>query len=339
MSHKDAGMGKVLTAGILFLSLAGVIYFGFLALRDEPRPGAKNPFEYDIESYKKKDATPNFHREVQRITLDFALPRALAVAGNGKVYVAGDQAVAVFNADGTAAGRIDIPGPARCLAADAEGTLYLGLGDRLAVYDSAGRPKSEWPSLGEKAVLTSVALSRAHVYAADAGNRIVWKYDRQGKLLGRIGEKNESRDIPGFIIPSPFFDVAVDPDGFLWAANTGRHSLENYTEGGDFRTSWGESGMDWPQFCGCCNPSHFVILSDGSVVTSEKGIARVKVYNRIGNLVSILAGPEEFQEGTVGLDLARDGSDRIYLLDPPGRLVRIFVKKGEAPAAGDGRKP
>jgi hypothetical protein len=144
--------------------------------------------------------------------------------------------------------------------------------------------------------------------------------------LLRIGDKDEKRDIPGFIIPSPFFDVAVDPDGFLWVANTGRHSLENYTLEGDFRTSWGEFSMDIEGFCGCCNPTHFAFLEDGSFVTSEKGIARIKVYNRLGNLVSVVAEPDSFAAGTVGLDLAVDSSQRILVLDPHQKMVRIYEK-------------
>ncbi len=162
---------------------------------------------------------------------------------------------------------------------------------------------------------------------ADAGNHIVWKFDKSGNRLKRIGEKDEARDIPGFIIPSPYFDVALDPDGFLWVANTGRHSIENYTKDGDFRTSWGEFSMGIEGFSGCCNPSHFAILEDGSFVTSEKGLARVKVYNRIGALVSVVALPDQFIEGTIGLDLAVDSSQRIYVLDPRQKLVRIFEKK------------
>jgi len=119
----------------------------------------------------------------------------------------------------------------------------------------------------------------------------------------------------------------MDPDGFLWAANTGRHSLENYTLDGDFRSSWGESGMEIQGFSGCCNPSHFVILEDGSFVTSEKGLPRVKLYNRIGDLISVVAPTERFLEGTVGLDLAVDSAQKIYVLDPLQKLVRIFAKK------------
>ena len=84
--------------------------------------------------------------------------------------------------------------------------------------------------------------------------------------------------------------------------------------------------MEIEGFCGCCNPSHFTILNDGKFVTSEKGIARVKVYNRLGILESVVAGSDQFIEGTVGLDLAVDSENRIYVLDPVKKMVRIFEK-------------
>jgi hypothetical protein len=85
--------------------------------------------------------------------------------------------------------------------------------------------------------------------------------------------------------------------------------------------------MDIERFCGCCNPGHIAILQDGSFVTAEKGIARVKIYNRLGQLVAVVAGPEKFMEGTVGMDLAVDSRNRIYVLDPKRHCVRIFEKK------------
>ena len=53
----------------------------------------------------------------------------------------------------------------------------------------------------------------------------------------------------------------------------------------------------------------------------------MKVYNRLGQLVSVVAGPAQFAEGTVGLDLAVDSKNRIYVLDPKKKIIRIFEKK------------
>ena len=321
-------IARYLTVAIIVLSLSGIIYFGYQAVSENiPSKGTKNPFEYDIESYKRSDTIKPNYSEVQRIAVDLQAIYGIAVGRDDRVYVSGDEFVRIMDRDGRLQSTWPLQERARCLAVDADGTLYLGMRDHLEVYSGAGEKKASWGSLGAKAIITSMALSPKSVFIADAGNLIVWKFDKTGVSLGRIGQKNEARDIPGFIIPSPFFDEGLDPDGFLWVANTGRFSMENYTEVGDFRSSWGESSMDWKGFCGCCNPTHFVILPDGSFVTSEKGLVRVKEYNRLGKLVSLVAGPDQFDEGTVGLDLAVDSTGRIYVLDPPKRVVRIFAKK------------
>ena len=141
----------------------------------------------------------------------------------------------------------------------------------------------------------------------------------------RIGEKDPERKIPGFIVPSPFFDVGISPSGDLWVANPGRYELEKYSPEGSLLSHWGESSMALEGFAGCCNPSHFAFLSDGSFVTSEKGIVRVKICYPDGRFRYLVAGPESFEERTKGLDLAVDCRGRILVLDPYKHLVHIFI--------------
>ena len=318
---------KVLTGAILAVSIAGVLYFGYRAVQDNARNDQQNPFAYDLKGYESSGPDLVHYSEVSRISIDLPKVFGIAVGLDDRIYVSGSDSVHVFNSDGTTLSFIESKVPVRCLDVDKTHDLYLGLGDHIEVYDADGLKKASWESLGERAIITSIAVAETGVFVADAGNKIVWKFDKSGSKLQRIGDKDEGKDIPGFIIPSPYFDVAIDPDGFLWVANTGRHSLENYTVDGDFRSSWGEPGMGIEGFCGCCNPTHFIILEDDSFVTSEKGLPRVKMYNRIGELVSVVAPTDQFVESTVGLDLAVDSSQRIYVLDPMQRLVRIFEKK------------
>lgn len=318
---------RLLTEIIIAISVAGILYFGFQAILENSNKSQENPFEYNIEYFKKSDSSLSHFTEISQISIDLMHVYGIAISLDDKIYVSGDSSVLVFNKEGNIESTIETGKAVHCLASDVNGDLYLGMSDHIEIYSDKGIKKSQWESLGENPIITSIALSNQHVFIADARKRIVWKFDKNGRLQGKIGEKNAAKDIPGFVIPSPYFDVAVDPDGFLWAANTGRHSLENYTTDGDFRSSWGEYSMKIDGFCGCCNPSHFMILDDGSFVTSEKGIPRVKVYNRLGNLVSIVAGADQFDEGTVGLDLAKDSSQKIYVLDPKKKVVRIFEKK------------
>ena len=85
--------------------------------------------------------------------------------------------------------------------------------------------------------------------------------------------------------------------------------------------------MEIDGFCGCCNPTHMVIMDNGSFVTSEKGLPRVKIIAPTGELRAVVAGPRQLAEDTVGLDLAIDTDGRILVLDPAARLVRVFVEK------------
>lgn len=317
---------KILVSLILAVSVAGIIFFGYRAIRDNGREGQANPFAYDIKQYEKSGADLVHYSEAGGIPIDLPGASGIAIGPDDGIYVCGGETVLIFNYDGTERSYFKITGKARCLAVDKNGDLYLGAEDHVEVYDAKGENKAIWDSLGEQAIITSLAVAETGVFVADAGSKIVWKFDKSGRKIQRIGDKDESKDIPGFIIPSPYFDVAIDPDGFLWVANTGRHSLENYTLDGDFRSSWGEFGMEIQGFSGCCNPSHFVILEDGSFVTSEKGLPRVKVYDRIGGLVSVVASTDRFIEGTVGLDLAVDSSQKIFVLDPFQKRVRIFEK-------------
>ena len=172
---------------------------------------------------------------------------------------------------------------------------------------------------------------------SDAGQRVLLRLDRSGKLVRRIGEKDPGRNIPGFIVPSPFFAVALAKDGLLRVTNPGRHRVEVYTVDGDFEQAWGNSGAAIENFCGCCNPIHLAMLSDNRVLTLEKGIPRVKVHGADGAFESVVAGAETFAENakvcgpndcTVGgLAGAVDADGRSYVLDFVAGDIRVMESK------------
>jgi hypothetical protein len=109
--------------------------------------------------------------------------------------------------------------------------------------------------------------------------------------------------------------------------NPGRHAFEAYNFKGEQISNWNRTSMSIEGFSGCCNPSNIAMLSDGSFVTAEKGLERVKIHLPSGDFKSVVAAPELFEAGTIGIDLAVDSNDRILVLDPTKRLIRIFEKK------------
>jgi len=317
---------KIFTILLITISVFGIVYFGYSIFTDKKISKSENPYEYNIESYKETEKNLIHYKEVKRIPILCENLYGIAIDSVDCVYISADNFLVKLNKDGSENYRVNLDHPAKCLAVGQKDNVYLGMKNLLQVFDKSGQKKDEWRNFEDNTFITSIAISAENVFIADATNKIVLKFEKSGKFISRIGGKDEAREIPGFVVPSPYFDLAIDSDGFLWVVNPGRHSFENYTKEGNLRSYWGEYSMKINGFCGCCNPSHFAFLSDGSYVTSEKGIVRVKVYNPVGELVSVVASPDQFSEETVGLDLAVDSNDQIYVLDPKLKVIRVYSK-------------
>lgn len=285
-------------------------------------------FRYDIASLKRVDPALMIGRELAPIPVPVDSPSALAVDGSNRLYVGGASAIAVLDADGAPLHRWPVGEPVTCLAAGPEGELYVGHRGRIVVLGADGATRTAWDLPGSNAVLTSVGVAGADLFAADAGQRLVWRFARDGRLLGRIGARNKDRDFPGFVIPSPYFDLAIGPGGDLWVVDPGRHQLIRFSPAGEPMSSWARDGMDIGGFSGCCNPSHIALRADGSFVTSEKGLVRIKIHAPTGALIGVLAGPDRFSEETRGIDLAVDGRGRILALDPEKAVILVFELEG-----------
>lgn len=307
--------------------------------------GLSKEFQYQIDEYKKIPPAMLAYKQTAEFPVEMREARAVAIDSGDRIHVAGDRTVAVFASDGKPQSRITLEDEPYCLAiGDAEhafaGRIYVGLKDRLLLFDENGRPAGSWDSLGDRALLTSIALAEDDVFAADAGNAVVVRYDTSGKIVGQIGKPDKERGISGFAIPSPFFDVAVHPDGWLSVVNPGALRIEAYSFDGNLELYWGKRTNELDGFFGCCNPANFAILPDGRFVTAEKGLLRVKIYSTHGELECVVAGPQEFDSSPTAVvdesladheytavDVAIDSAQRIVVLDRPGQRVRIFEPK------------
>ncbi len=315
--------------GILILMIALLlIIIGFMA-RDlffVPQAEPKNPYEYNVDQFKKADSALLCYREVEQIQPKTVLLNAIALDKNDHLYVSGKKVLFIYDEQNQLSKAIDFEEDIYCISISADGTIYLGMADRIEVYSASGGKIASWESRGEGAIFTSIAQTETSVFVADAGNKIVYHYNHKGDLLNRIDGKNQDNP-KGFIIPSAYFDLLIGRNDELWIVNPGLHQLGMYRPNGELISSWGETSMRWEGFCGCCNPSHIAMLSDGSFVTSEKGIERVKIYHPDGEFKCVVAAPDDFIDGTRDLDLAVDSKDRIYVMDKEKGLIRIFDKK------------
>jgi hypothetical protein len=312
-----------LTYAVAAVALVGIA-IGTVLVSHWPATGANDGEVLAEELAPFRDTDPALlkYRELAPIALPLPEPRAIAAGAGPRVWAAGGTTLVALD-EGREARRLELDHAVTSVAVDHEGTLWVGATDHVERYDRDAGRIAAWPPI-EGALLTSIAVDEDRVAVADAGNKIVSLFDRAGKLLARIGDADEEQGIPGFLIPSPYFDLAIDRTGQLWVVNPGRYELEAYTDRGDLRSSWGSASAAIEGFCGCCNPIHIATLANGSFVTAEKGIPRVKVYDPTGTLTAVVAGPEVFGEASTGFDLAVDDAGRVLVLDPARRQVRIF---------------
>jgi hypothetical protein len=299
-----------------------------------------NAFAYDVERFSKTDPKLVRFEQTAQFHCPGAEPRRIAVGPDKQIFLGTKRGVCVLGADGAAIEELPLPGPARCLTVAGDGTLYVGLRDHVEVYDRKRQRTATWETPGKKAWLTGMSVSETELYVADSGSRSVLRYDRSGKLVARIGEKNKERNVPGLIVPSPYLDVKFGRDGLLRINNPGRHCVEVYTPTGDLELAWGKPSAGIEGFCGCCNPIGLALLPDGRCITSEKGLPRVKVYHGDGSLDCVVAGPETFPQNAKaslvhdlsdstmgGLDAAVDDQGRVYVLDLVTSEVRVMARK------------
>jgi hypothetical protein len=301
-----------------------------------------NPFAYDVSRLSQTPPELIHYREVGRISDLREDARKLVVGPEDRLYLGAGNYISVFDREGSIMAEMATSGPVRCLFATNDGDLFVGQRNQIEVFDSKGQRRAAWDKLDSRSWVAGITVSDNAVFAADAGNRIILRYDRSGKLVSRIGARNRERNIPGFTVPSPFFDVELHRDGLLRVNNPGRHRVEAYTMEGEFVLGWGRASAAIDGFCGCCNPINIALMPDGRFVTCEKGLPRVKVYGLDGTFESVVAGTESFPENArvaagesradplrAGLDVAVDSGGDVYILDNVRADIRIMRKKPE----------
>jgi hypothetical protein len=325
--------------GVLIGAAVFVVFISLIKLdiTGESGSGLGKKYDYEIDF----TIDPNlflYEDSADSFNTGFNTSQGIALDSQGSIYISGDKAVRIFAENGKLLDEIVLSEAPRSLTVADDSKIYVGVDDHIEVYNRNGKQLASWKGLGQKALLTSIAVKRNNVFVADAGNRIVYRYDTNGNLINRIGKKDEERNVPGFVIPSPYFDLVMRRDDLLRVVNPGRHRIEAYTFDGDYEFSWGKTSTNIEGFCGCCNPINIAVLKDDSFVTCEKGLARIKLYDPEGTFVGVVAGTEQFgatvhvcttpeQCQSGGYDVAVDAQDRIFVLDTLKNVVKIFSRK------------
>ena len=317
---------KLINIVLIVLALAIVVVIGKDFIGKKAGKNIENPYKYDVTEFRKVDSTTILFHETVTFPVNVDEPKGIAVLGK-QIIVVAEKLLLKYDYSGKELLRKELPDTANCVTVDANNEIWVGMLHSVASYDQGGNLIKQWNSFGNRSVITSVAASGETVYVADAGNRIVYQCNKNGQIQSKIGEKDAQKEVPGYIIPSPYFDLALDDNNFLWVVNPGRHSFENYNKDGTMRTSWGVASFKIEGFTGCCNPANMAIMADNTFITSEKGMPRIKLYSQHGDFLGVVASPEMFNDDSyLAPDIAVDSEQRVVALDFERKQVRIFER-------------
>jgi sugar lactone lactonase YvrE len=247
----------------------------------------------------------------------------IAIGPRDSVVALGDDEVRVFEAPGRPARTWSAPKDAACLGVARDGRTLVGSPGRVDLYGETGAHLGGFAvgASGRPADVTAVRLVGDSVLVADAAARVIRRYDLRGTETGVIGSRNKTG---GFMLPNRSLDIDVDAAGVVYATDTGRHQVTSWTLEGEPVAAFGRFGMTrLEDFVGCCNPVNVAVAPDGSIVTAEKMVARVKVFSADHTLLAVI-GPEHFDQMSSHIHIAVDSAGRVVAADPGRRTITIF---------------
>jgi hypothetical protein len=245
--------------------------------------------------------------------------KAVTVSPSGTVYLGGDSFLSSYDKDLKLKWNVKMPAPITALSTFGD-SIFASTIEQILVVDKEGKILNEWGPFEDSCIITSVSSNLKYVAFADAGNKTVYILDKGGEVRKMIGQNDKQ-----FVIPSPYFDIALDNENKLFTANTGHHRIETRTIDGLVKSSFGEPGSAPERFAGCCAPPHFALIPEG-FVTSEKGINRIKILNKKGEFVEFVNSKNSFVK-SIPLDVASADGVTIYGANPADSKLYVFERK------------
>ena len=248
---------------------------------------------------------------------------AVATSENGNIFLGGEPFVACYDSDFKPVWEYKTEMPVTALAAS-EINLYAAVQGTILVLNLKGEKVDEWGPFEENSMITSLSVNDKYVAFADAANKTVFVLDKKGIVKSLIGNS----EVP-FIIPSPYFDIALGADNIIYIANTGNRRIERRNIEGKLLDFFGEPGTDPDAFCGCCNPAHFALIP-GGFVTAEKGINRIKILSTDGKFIEFVSSVNDFIP-PLPLDIASPDGKVIYGANPADSKLYVFERRHPPP--------
>jgi hypothetical protein len=247
--------------------------------------------------------------------------RGLDISSTGQVYAVGDSEVKVCDSSGNLLRHWSTGKPGFSIAVQGEDVL-VGEEGQLEFFDLRGQLKDVWRDSERLGLVTAIGFAGDSILIADALDRCIRRYDKDGTFLNDIGKDNRMK---GFNIPNGALDFSLDNKGIIHACNPGKHRVERYTTEGVLLGHIGRfDGVNPQGFAGCCNPTNVAVSGDGRVFVTEKAGPRAKVYTADGQLLAVIAA-DIFDANCKNMDLAVDSEGRVFVADTVHLHINAFV--------------
>lgn len=234
----------------------------------------------------------------------FHLPTAIAIRGDGRIFVASRSSTQALNIVGIQMvtrdhnffGQIGGYGlnPGQmvwpsALTLDSKDNLYLADDylHRITVFDSQGDLVTTWGTKGsgdgEFDGPSGLTVDEDdNLIVVDHRNHRIQRYTTKGKLLDQWG--TYGGDEGQFNLP---WGITRHTDGFLYVADWRNDRIQKLTLDGQFMAAYGSTGDGDGQFN---RPSSVAVDSDGNIFVADWGNQRVQVLDRDGNFLLKLRG-------------------------------------------------
>jgi hypothetical protein len=299
----------------IFSVLIVVVFIAYIIF-DTSRPAK---IENKEVSSLKFDSLPEKWKISGELPVREGKLKAVTVLSSGNIITGGDSFVSCCSGDLRQIWSLKTPYPVTALSSWGD-TIFASTMELILVLSSNGKLEDEWGPFEDKSFITSVTSNHNRVAYADAGNKMVVILDKQGRVKKIIGQNDGQ-----FILPSPYFDVALDSTDNLYIANTGHRRIETRSYDGKMTDAFGEPGMAPGAFCGCCNPAHFIVTHQG-FITAEKGINRIKILGKKGEFIEFVSSRNKFVP-SIPLDLASPNENILYAANPADSKLYVFSRK------------
>ena len=216
-----------------------------------------------------------------------------------------------------------------------DGTIYVGGDDVIARLDKDGKVTAKVEANGTnfpKARISGIATTDKHVFISIGSGwslraiGVICRFDRD---LG--APKEIARDLKGCC---QRLDLAAK-DGILYVAENARKRILLFDVEGKVLSSWDRASRDDVEgFGSCCNPMNIRFGPGGEVFTSESNLGRIKRFQPDGQFLGI-AAEVKIVPGCkhVAIGVSSDGK-RLYLLDiTRSHIVALDVRDAAAVTA------